>query len=202
VHESSWQLSGLVFQLAAAAWNADELAALGFTTAYELGKKTGNSVQLAVFERRHVVLVVKFDGEEPETLIEPLGAPRPAYCTALGKALLAYQDPSIIDAYLASTTLKALTPMTITSATRLKEELYKIHRTGTAIDEQEFSQGTRCIAAPILNFTNKAVAALGMVAPAARVSSERLSAYAKTLARFAVGLSKRLGYGGPYPPWE
>lgn len=198
--DKSWQLSGRVFQLAAAAWNADELATLGVTTIEELGRKTGESTQLAVFDRRHVILVGKFDGEGPERLFERLGAPRPAYCTALGKALLAYQDPSVVDAYLAATELKALTPTTITSPARLKEELRKIRRAGISVDEQEFSHGIRCVAAPVFNFSNSVVAALGMFGPAWRVSPERLSAHAKTVAKLALRLSKELGYGGPYPP--
>jgi DNA-binding IclR family transcriptional regulator len=198
--DKCWQLSGRVFQLAAAAWNADELATLGTTTITELGQKTGESTQLAVFDRRHVILVGKFDGEGPERLFERLGAPRPAYCTALGKALLAYQDPSVVDAYLGSTELKALTPTTITSSTRLKDDLRKIRRSGIAVDEQEFSHGIRCIAAPVFNFSNSIVAALGMFGPTWRLSPERLSTHAKTVARFAHRLSKELGYGGAYPP--
>lgn len=198
--DKCWQLSGRVFQLAASAWNADELATLGVTTLGELGRKTGESTQLAVFDRRHVILVGKFDGEGPERLFERLGAPRPAYCTALGKALLAYQDPATIEAYLAVTELKALTPTTITSASKLKEELRRVRRAGFAVDEQEFSHGIRCIAAPVFNFTNSVVAALGMFGPAWRVSPERLLTHGKTVTRYAHRLAKELGYGGAYPP--
>ena len=90
--------------------NADGLARLGSSTVAELGQKTGEHANLAVFDRRHVIVLCKFDGEGPERLFERLGAPRPAYCTALGKAILAYQEPSITDAYLASAELRPLTP--------------------------------------------------------------------------------------------
>jgi DNA-binding IclR family transcriptional regulator len=153
-----------------------------------------------VFDRRHVIVVSKFDGDGPERLFERLGAPRPAYCTALGKALLAYQHPSIAEAYLASTELKALTPKTITSAARVREELRKVRRTGIATDDEEFSQGIRCVAAPVFNFSNAVAAALGMFGPAWRVSPQRLSAHALTVARFAERLSRELGYRGEYPP--
>lgn len=198
--DRAWQLSGRVFQLAAAAWNADELAALGSATVAELGRKTGECTQLAVFDRRHVILVGKFDGEATERLFERLGAPRPAYCTALGKALLAYQDAAVIEAYLRATPLKALTPTTITSAARLREELRRIRRSGVARDEQEFSHGIRCVAAPVFNFSNGVVAALGMFGPAWRISARRLSSHATTVARLARRLSQELGYRGAYPP--
>jgi DNA-binding IclR family transcriptional regulator len=197
--DRSWQLSGRVFQLAAAAWNADDLARLGGATVAELAKKTGESTQLAVFDRRHVIVVCKFDGDGPERLFERLGAPRPAYCTALGKALLAYQDPSITEAYLDATKLKPFTPKTITSTSRLREEIRKIRRTCTALDDEEFSHGIRCIAAPVFNFSNGVVAALGMFGPAWRLSSRRLAARKQIVMRFAQRLSRELGYAGLYP---
>jgi DNA-binding IclR family transcriptional regulator len=198
--DRSWQLSGRVFQLAAAAWNADDLASLGGATVAELGRKTGEATQLAVFDRRHAIVVSKFDGEGPERLFERLGAPRPAYCTALGKALLAYQPAAIADAYLASTELKALTPKTITSAARLREELRRIRREGIAMDDEEFSQGIRCLSAPVFNFSNGVAASLGMFGPVWRISAQRMSAHAATVARFAQRLSRELGYRGAYPP--
>lgn len=198
--DRNWQLSGRVFQLAAGAWNADELATLGAATMRELGTKTGEATQLAVFDRRHVIVVAKFDGDGPERLFERLGAPRPAHCTALGKALLAYQDQAVIAGYLQSADLKPFTPATITSGTRLREELRKVRRTGIALDEQEFSHGIRCLAAPVFNFSGGVVAALGMFGPVWRLSSRRATARAATVKRCAESLSRQLGYQAAYPP--
>lgn len=197
--DRSWNLSGRVFQLAAAAWNGDDLARLGAAAVAAFGAKTGEATQLAVFDRRHVIVVCKFDGDSPERLFERLGAPRPAYCTALGKVLLAYQDPSIAESYLASTQLKALTPKTITSAARLRDELRKIRRSGVAVDDEEFSHGIRCIAAPVFNFSNGVTAALGMFGPSWRFSTRRIAAQASIVSRYAEQLSRQLGFREPYP---
>lgn len=197
--DRTWNLSGRVFQLAAAAWNGDDLAALGSATVTALGRETGEATQLAVFDRRHVIVVCKFDGDGPERLFERLGAPRPAYCTALGKVLLAHQDPSIVDAYLASTELKPFTPKTITSQARLRDELRRIRRSSVAVDDEEFSHGIRCIAAPVFNFSNGVAAALGMFGPTWRFSTRQMAARARVVTRYAQKLSKELGYQGPYP---
>jgi DNA-binding IclR family transcriptional regulator len=197
--DRTWQLSARVFQLAAAAWNGDDLARLGAGTVAELGRKTGEATQLAVFDRRHVIVVCKFEGEGPERLFDRLGAPRPAYCTALGKALLAYQDSSVTDAYLAATELKSLTPKTATNAARVREQLRKIRRSGIALDDEEFSHGIRCIAAPVFNFSNGVAAALGMFGPAWRLSLSRITTRGSIVARYAEQLSRQLGYRGPYP---
>lgn len=197
--DRNWNLSGRVFQLAAAAWNGDDLARLGAASVAALGRKTGEATQLAVFDRRHVIVVCKFDGVGPERLFERLGAPRPAYCTALGKVLLAFQDPSIAQSYLASTELKTVTPKTITSAARLRDELRKIRRSALATDDEEFSHGIRCIAAPVFNFSNGVAAALGMFGPTWRLSTRRIAGQASIVKRYAEQLSRDLGYREPYP---
>jgi len=197
--DRTWNLSGRVFQLAAAAWNGDDLAKLGAATVAALGREAGEATQLAVFDRRHCIVVCKFDGDGPERLFERLGAPRPAYCTALGKVLLAYQDPSILEAYVAATELKAFTPKTITAASRLREELRKIRRSSVALDDEEFSHGIRCIAAPVFNFSNGVAAAIGTFGPTWRMSARRIAAQGRLVSRYAQQLSRELGYRGPYP---
>lgn len=198
--DRSWGIAGRVFQLVAAAWNGDELAKLGESTVRDLGMKTGEATQLAIFDRRDVIVVSKLDGAGPERLFERLGAPRPAYCTALGKALLAYQHDSVVNAYLDSMELKAFTPRTITSASRLRKQLREIRRSGFAVDDEEFSQGIRCIAAPVFNFTNRAVAALGMFGAAWRISPQRMSTCVTLVTQMAERLSRELAYRDPYPP--
>jgi IclR family KDG regulon transcriptional repressor len=195
-----WGIAGRVFQLVAAAWDGDELARLGESTVRDLGMKTGEATQLAIFDRRDVIVVSKLDGAGPERLFERLGAPRPAYCTALGKALLAYQHDSVVNTYLASTKLRRFTPKTITSAARLREQLREIRRHGFAVDDEEFSQGIRCVAAPVFNFTNRAVAALGMFGAAWRISPQRMSTCVTLVTQQAERLSRELAYREPYPP--
>src|SRR5437762_2673211 len=75
----------------------------------------------------------------------------PAYCTGLGKALLAYRPEAEVAAWAATQKFAALTPRTITSAKRLLKELRIVHERGYAVDDQEREKGVRCLAAPVRN---------------------------------------------------
>lgn len=198
--DRTYCVAGGVFRLAAAAWNEDELAKLAEPAVTDLGLKTGEATQLAVFDRHEVTVISKLDVGGPGRRFERLGMPRPAYCTALGKALLAFQGPSVLADYLARVELRRFTPKTITTRARLEQQLREVRRRGWAIDDEEFSQGIRCFAAPVCNFSGKVVAALGFFGAAWRLGPDRQPAVVATLLEMAEHLSRQLAYSGPYPP--
>lgn len=92
-----------------------------------------------------------------------LGRRRQAYCTALGKVLLAYLSPAELEAYLSKVELRPLTPTTITSPDALRKQLEEIRMCGWAFDDQESTE-RYCIGAPIRDHTGTVVAALSLVA--------------------------------------
>lgn len=199
-NDRSYRLDRRIFQLAAAAWNGDELAKLGVPLLEELGLKTGETSQLAVFDRRQMLVIETFTPTGPVRFFGRVGTERPAYCTAIGRAVLAYQSPAGLQDYLRATPLKPLTPKTITNVNQLKEELRRVARAGLATDAEEYSQGIRCIAAPVVNFAGTVVAAIGLFGPAWRMSAERSGELIPTVRGTAETLSRELGYGGEYPP--
>lgn len=196
----AYRLRRRVFQLAAAAWNDDELVQVAAPVISDLGLKTGETAQFAVFDRRLAVVVAKFDATGPWRLYDRVGAERPAYCTAIGKAQLAFQKAPILRDYLQATELKPFTGNTITSATRLKGELRRVEKQGFALDDEEFSMGIRCLAVPVFNFTGTVVAALGLFGATWRLTPERIADLVCTLREMGERLSHELAYGGPYPP--
>jgi DNA-binding IclR family transcriptional regulator len=196
----AYRLRRRVFQLAAAAWNDDELAQLAGPVVRELGLKTGETAQFAVFDRRLAVVLAKFDATGPWRLYDRVGAERPAYCTAIGKAQLAFQKPPILREYLEAVELRAFTANTITSASRLQRELQRIAKRGVAVDDEEFSMGVRCLAVPIFNFTGTVVAAVGLFGATWRVTPDRMADLVGTLREMGERLCRELAYIGPYPP--
>ena len=69
--------------------------------------------------------------------------------------------------------MEARTRNTITNVLALKRELERIRDRGYAIDDEEIEEGIRCIAAPILNASDCAVAALSVSGPSSRIHSDR-----------------------------
>jgi DNA-binding IclR family transcriptional regulator len=123
-----------------------------------------------------------------------IGAIVPAYCTSLGKTLLAFRPADEVEAWLRAQTLKTMTPWTITSSRRLLKELRAIRERGYGLDEQEHELGVRCIAAPIRNHTGDVVAAISIAGPADRMPTPLIdSPMAGNLVATARAISLELG---------
>ena len=75
----------------------------------------------------------------------------------------------------------------------LKRELERIRDRGYAIDDEEIEDGVRCIAAPILNASNRAVAAVSVSGPSSRITPDRFQLIGKTMLKAAQELSTRIG---------
>ena len=127
-------------------------------------------------------------------LAERVGSPRPAHCTAIGKILLAWLPDTERKAFLAQARLEPRTPKTITSVPQLEQELVKVRAQGYAIDDEEFTQGIRCIAGPVRNFSGRVAAALGISAPVWRVSLDRVAELTSVVMTTGAALSEQLGY--------
>ncbi len=183
-----------LFQVAGSAWTEDQLIKISAPFLAEIVRQTGETSHLAIFEHDEVVVVDKVDGSSPVHVSERIGYPRPAHCTAIGKTLLAYLPEAELKTFLQKYELKAITPRSITSIPMLEQELKRVRDQGYAFDDEEFTQGIRCLAAPVRNFTGEVVASVGISGPVWRVSLDRVSQFTEAVKATAYRLSQQLGY--------
>jgi IclR family transcriptional regulator, acetate operon repressor len=122
----------------------------------------------------------------------------PCHCTAAGKALLAWRE-SWRDAVLAES-LESLTDRTTTGPESLRRELGRTVARGYAVEDREYEPDTRGLAAPVLDATGEAVAALAVVAPMADLPADRYGEIGAAVMRAADGLSRELGFVTPDSP--
>jgi DNA-binding IclR family transcriptional regulator len=164
-----------------------------------LMEKTRETVQLGLLEGHEVVYADKIESQQTIRMYSRVGRRSPLHCTALGKSLLAYQPEETVRAVLAGA-LRRYTPHTITAASRLREELQRIREEGYALDNEEFEEGLRCVAAPVRDHTEAVAASLGVAGPAARLGSGQLAALVKYVREAADAVSAALGYrtAGPH----
>ena len=152
-------------------------------TSYVVIFKEGYSVYLDVVETDLTVRVVS-----------RVGSRLPAYCTAAGKAQLAFMSDEELEENLPAE-LKSHTATTLDDRAKLKKELAEIAKQGYAIDDEELDIGVRCVAAPIRDYTRRIIGALSLSGPAMRFPMERIE---KDLIPLVVSsadeLSTRLGY--------
>lgn len=124
-----------------------------------------------------------------------VGERRDLYCTAMGKALLAYFEPARLKKYLKSTARRKFTPTTITGTADLLAELARVRRDGIARTNGERVSGASALAVPIVAGDGTVVAALLIAGP-----TERMRANAKRNERLllqAAGECTRLAGGSP-----
>jgi len=133
-----------------------------------LVEASGECAHMAVLVADKVWYVDKVSSPHALRVDHPVGALAPLHCTALGKAFLAF---------LPTTTAGALaryTASTIVDQAKLVEDLSVARGQGYATDDEEFSPGVRCVAAPVRNGRGRMVAAVGLSGPTARIDLDRL----------------------------
>jgi IclR family KDG regulon transcriptional repressor len=135
-----------------------------------LREETRETVHLAVLDRMEVVYVDKLDALHAIGLMSSqVGGRKPAYCTGVGKALLAYADPTAVREYYAQHGLVSFTASTITTVEDLLHELDDVRSRGYAFDLGENEAEVRCVAVPIFDASGHTVAALSVSGPATRL---------------------------------
>jgi DNA-binding IclR family transcriptional regulator len=164
-----------------------------------LGSLGREAVNLGVWDDASVVYVDQVPSPEPVVIQARVGTRVPAYCTSMGKVLLAFGQPAWLEQVLGAPELPARTPNTIVEPSALAEHLAAVRRRGYAFDEEENREGVRCVAAPIRDFTGAAIAAVSIAGPAFRLSRERLEELVAPLLEATGALSASLGLrdGGP-----
>ena len=131
---------------------------------------TRETTQLAILDHWQVVYLERILSPLPVGFMRSrAGAILPAYCTALGKTLLAFRPEAEVAEWAATQRFRALTPKTITSAKRLLKDLRAIRERGCGLDEEEREKGVCCIAAPIRSHTGDVVAAISVAGPSQRM---------------------------------
>jgi DNA-binding IclR family transcriptional regulator len=140
------------------------------------------------------IYIDKIESPDPIRYAVNVGDRRELYCTAMGKMLLAWCDPVQQQQYLAETKLQRFTATTITSVTKLRNELVRIREEGIARSEGERVQHAEAIAAPIFARGGKFVAALLVAGPAERMRLKK--AEVERILRSAAEECSRLIGGG------
>jgi IclR family KDG regulon transcriptional repressor len=97
------------------------------------------------------------------------------YSTGVGKVFLACMSDDEFQHYINGIVLQPRTPNTITDVDEMKRELKKIRKNGVAFDDEEHELGVRNIAAPVKNWENNVIAAIGIIGLTTRISAERIS---------------------------
>lgn len=158
----------------------------------ELSNISNETIHLAVLDGYDVVYMDKIDCNRSIRMYSRVGRRAPAYCTGVGKALLAYIPVKDLD--LEKIQLRLYTKNTITTLDKLNIELENIRSRGIAWDRGEHEEDIYCIAAPVFDFYNNVIASVSISAMIKYTKPEALAAHSKDLIKAVKELSREMGH--------
>ncbi|CAO5178968.1 IclR family transcriptional regulator, pca regulon regulatory protein [Frankia sp. AiPs1] len=195
-----YALGPQALQLGFAALSSLELSKVAAKPLQALADETGHTANMAVLDGADIVYIERRRPARAALRIElnlQVGARLPAYCTSMGKVLLAHRDPTVVRPILDRTDLVRRGPKTVTAREQLTTVLAAVAAGGLAVNDEELAPGLRSIAAPVRDRSGQVVAAVNLSVHlgAWNASMETVvSRLEGPLRRTAAEISSRLGH--------
>jgi IclR family transcriptional regulator, pca regulon regulatory protein len=167
----------------------------------ELSQRSGHTAEIAVLDGLEILLLDRVGGKspghnKPQENVRA-GSRLPAYCTGMGKLLLAYLPRALQENLISEMDLARRGPRTITSKTALSGQLEDVANEGLAIEDEELLDGSWAIAAPVREESGDVIAAVGLVAYGGVIDVEELvDRFEGKLVATAERVSKQIGWRG------
>lgn len=158
-----------------------------------LSRMTGFTVRIAVFGGETAVVIHNEEPDANDRALLDLHENTPLHCTSVGKAILAFQAPNVLDNVL-KVPRQRYTDTTITEPAALRTELAEIRACGFAIDNSEHQPGLHCIGAPIRDHAGRVIGGISASASVLRWPEGRERAIAEMVVHHAALISRRLGH--------
>jgi IclR family pca regulon transcriptional regulator len=135
----------------------------------ELVEEVHESSSASVLDGTEIVYVARVPAKRIMSIGLNVGTRLPAFCTSMGRVLLAAQPEAALDDYFRKAELEARTSRTVTDVARLRRILADVRAQGWAMVDQELEDGVRSVAVPIRGPGRTVLAAMNISAHAARV---------------------------------
>jgi DNA-binding IclR family transcriptional regulator len=161
----------------------------------KLNNLIDENIHMALLDSQKAVIIANIDGKQKLRIVTEVKDDLPAYCTGVGKVLLAYMTDVELDRYFTKTPkLHNYTPNTVTDPDEIKKSLLKAKQQGFAMEREEYTAGIVGIAAPVKNEIGRVVAALGILIPEPRATKKREAELIPLVMSTATEISNALGY--------
>lgn len=159
----------------------------------DLREATGENVRLALRDTENIVFLHDFESPQMVRLRSSTGQIKPAFCTAEGQCLIAHLGESELTNLLALPRQQR-TPQTLTDETAIRERLEIVRQNGYAVEDEESEEGTRCIAAPVMQADGGIVASIGLAGPRLRMKKRLFPSLIPQVTSVANQISRQMGY--------
>lgn len=194
--EQIWQIGPRAFVIGARFLRRTSLVERARPILRRLMQATGETANLGVAQNANVLFVSQVETHENIRAFFPPGTLSPMHASGIGKALLAYMDPDRLTEILANAPLRQFTPHTLTDALAVRRDLSKIRARGFSVDGEEKNLGMRCIAAPVFDLNNEAIAGISVSGPTSRITDDEIKRLSEAVIDASRSLSHAIG-GSP-----
>jgi DNA-binding IclR family transcriptional regulator len=159
-----------------------------------LANRTGFNVRIGIWDGGSVLITLLVLPKTEDSISHQIGPRVPAYCSGIGKALLAYLEPDELQRYLRETELERHTRTTIVDLEKLLIDLKESRERGYAISSEEMIPGLAALGAPIFGKTKRLVGAISISYSPASITKKNLDKLADDLLGTAAEISQKMGY--------
>ena len=157
------------------------------------------TVNVGILANGEILYVDILESAQGLRMAATVGDRNALHCTALGKAILSGLPSSEARELLTSYRRVAATPKTIVGLEALMDDLAVVAERGYAVDDEENEVGARCVGVPVRDSGGRAVGAISISGPVARVPHELVATIGSRLKEAADGIEERMGYQHPLP---
>ena len=161
-----------------------------------LSEELQENTYVGVIRNHNVVYLDVVESNQAVRVVSRVGSQLPVWCSAIGKAQVAYISLGELDKILPSARdWRQCTENSIKNREELLKELETVRKLGYAVDNEEYDLDVKCVGAPIRDYTKRVVAGISVSGPSFRLSAERIvDEVGPAVKKAAADISRRLGY--------
>lgn len=188
-----WRVGVKAFRIGNAFLRSRDFVATARPFLQHIAEEVGETSNLAVEQDGYAVFLAQAESREMMRMIARLGSRAPLHASGVGKALLAWMPERSVERIFQRRGLPRVTPNTLDTPARLREDLAAIRQRGYSLDRQEHAVGLHCVAAAVHDEAGTPIAALSVSGPEARIPEARLHELGGLIARTAREVTEQLG---------
>ncbi|HOV26039.1 MAG TPA: IclR family transcriptional regulator [Pseudobacteroides sp.] len=194
LESSKYKITFKLFELGSK--KVDKLDLLKSSKPYTrmLMESVNEVVHLIIRDEAEIVYIDKVEANNTISMASRIGKRNPMYCTATGKAILAFLPEEEVLKVWNSSKIVKMTGNTITDFILFKKELHNIRQNGYAVDNEENELGVRCVAAPIFDFKGDIAAAISVSGPVNRITDDKIDFISNEVIKYANLISVEIGH--------
>jgi IclR family transcriptional regulator, pca regulon regulatory protein len=169
-----YRLTPQVLTLSQAYFSSNALPRVAQPFIEQVSEALGESCSVSVLTGDEVIYVARSSRKRAASIHRDIGQNLPAYCTSMGRVLLASLSEPELDAYFKRVTLKKFTPETVADEVTLRGILDQVRKREFCLIDGELEHNLRAIAIPVRDSAGKVIAAAHISTESSRIPKDKI----------------------------